>query len=806
VPPTPEPAASPAVLSTFAVEAPTQARTLVWERLLADWGAATLAGDSGEAVARLSAASAIGSVLATRYGDSSVTDALRAIERVAGDHARTRQLAAAHRRFGQAQIRARLNDFRAADSGFVAVMEESPPSPALRRWSMLGHGNALIYQRRPDDAERTMHALIENGAADRDPAVGARAVSTLGVLRLRHGQTESGLEAVRDAARRFARLGERENLGAMVSVEGEVRMLAGDAARGYAGLHRALVELRRFPSSVWRHNALFLLARAAAADGLTRAAAALEDEDAAVSTASGLAESVAEFRLTRARALWSSGRPDEARAALAAATRAVDTLRSADSRAQFQAELNLTTAMGPLRSEPARAYLLLDSVIAFFAPLRNPAKLVPAYVARAEAALALERVAAAETDLDSAARMYDPRRREIAGIPQRALLLARAQSVLDRLVMVRLRGGRVSDALEALERGRLSFAPVAATGEVAARSSAVGAMQRTVDYTLIGDTLLAWVVTGRDTTLERSVIDRNELLSTIERARAGLELGSPAEVIRPELSRLYDWLVRRIEDRFGGDAARPSIAIVTDEEIGDVPFSALYDERRAGYLVERYATRFATTLHQSQRLHGATRPQRALVVASPVVDARTFPGLRPLARAEGEARSIASLYDGSALLVGAAADSAAVASALGDAALLHFAGHAVFDNARPERSFLALAPRGLSASAISALDLRRLRLAVLSACETTRSSARSSSGFVGLTEAFLAAGAGGVVGSLWRVDDVHADTLMRVFHHGYSRSGDAAGSLRAAQLALLRSASPELRSPSAWAAFRYVGR
>jgi CHAT domain-containing protein len=790
-------------LSVFAGDWPTQARNFVWEQLLRDWARAVLAADSTQAAARLEGASVVASVLAERYRDSSITGALRAVRRVARDSVATRKLAVAHERFARAHERARSGDFRVADSGFMAVLAAAPPSMPLRHWSTFGHGNALIYHRRPDEAERMIRALFEHKASALDAPLAARALSVLGVLRLRHGRTESGLEAVRAAGHRFGLLGERENLGAMISVEGEVMLLGGDKARGYATLHRALLEFRPFPTSVWRHNALFLLSRAAAAEGLTSVAAALEDEDAVVASASGLPESVAEFRLTRARALWARGRVDDGREAIAAAARAIDTIRLPDARAQFRAELSFTIATGPLHEKPREAHALLDSVVAFFRPLRSPAKLIPAYLARAEAALELGRLAAAEADLDSAATLYDPRRRQIAGIPEQALLLARARSVFDRLVMVRLRSGRVSDALEALERGRLSFSPIGESSVGVERPNKTG-HATTVDYAVIGDTLLLWVIHGRDTTAYRSVIERGQLPAVVERTRVALELGASEDVVRPELSQLYEWLFRPIESRLGD--ANGSVTVVADDEIADVPFAALYDRGRGSYLVEHYTVRFSPTLRESHRRRSVRPPRNVLLVASPILDRRTFPNLPPLLQAQAEVRVIAPLYDRPTLLVGTDADSASIEGALRSAELFHFAGHAVFDDVRPERSLLAIPPRGLTAARIGMLDLRQLRLAVLSACETTRSPGRRSNGFVGLTDAFLAAGAGGVVGSLWRVDDVHADSLMRAFHRAYRTSFDAADALRVAQRTMLRSLSPALRSPAAWAGFRYVGQ
>jgi CHAT domain-containing protein len=162
------------------------------------------------------------------------------------------------------------------------------------------------------------------------------------------------------------------------------------------------------------------------------------------------------------------------------------------------------------------------------------------------------------------------------------------------------------------------------------------------------------------------------------------------------------------------------------------------------------------------------------------------------------------------VLSGARATQAKLVSAFEQARLVHYAGHAVFDDARPEQSHLVLAASGagsdmLTAAEIQDLNLSGTRLVVLSACQTSRADQAGSSGFAGLAGAFLAAGAGGVVGSLWRVDDELTRHLMAEFHSAYQQSGNAAAALRTAQLRLRRSGDPALRSPAAWGGFRYTG-
>jgi CHAT domain-containing protein len=139
---------------------------------------------------------------------------------------------------------------------------------------------------------------------------------------------------------------------------------------------------------------------------------------------------------------------------------------------------------------------------------------------------------------------------------------------------------------------------------------------------------------------------------------------------------------------------------------------------------------------------------------------------------------------------------------------VHYAGHAVFDDARPDRSMLLLAAdagaavgAALTSADIARLDLRGVRLVVLSACESSRPRP-GAGGFEGLTGALLAAGAGGVVGSLWKVDDQATRELMTEFHRAYRRGASGAHALRAAQLRLIRSSGA---APFAWAPFRFAG-
>jgi CHAT domain-containing protein len=102
---------------------------------------------------------------------------------------------------------------------------------------------------------------------------------------------------------------------------------------------------------------------------------------------------------------------------------------------------------------------------------------------------------------------------------------------------------------------------------------------------------------------------------------------------------------------------------------------------------------------------------------------------------------------------------------------------------------------------VTRLDLTAARLVVLSACETGLIDIRQSSPdeFIGLSTAFMQAGAPAVLSTLWRVDDLSTMLLMERFYHVHLFEGMAsAAALRAAQLLLRDSTAREMGLVERW--------
>jgi CHAT domain-containing protein len=104
------------------------------------------------------------------------------------------------------------------------------------------------------------------------------------------------------------------------------------------------------------------------------------------------------------------------------------------------------------------------------------------------------------------------------------------------------------------------------------------------------------------------------------------------------------------------------------------------------------------------------------------------------------------------------------------------------------------------------MNLSRLRLVVLSACQTAGEQNFKGEGAVGLARPFQAAGIPLVVASLWPVESYSSKELMVMFHKYRKSVGlSTAQALRRAQLDMLKSASAELRNPYNWAAYTVIG-
>ncbi len=140
---------------------------------------------------------------------------------------------------------------------------------------------------------------------------------------------------------------------------------------------------------------------------------------------------------------------------------------------------------------------------------------------------------------------------------------------------------------------------------------------------------------------------------------------------------------------------------------------------------------------------------------------------------------------------------------------LHFATHSWIDAKTPWRSAVVLTPGDAEDGLLDVNEISQLNLdcdlVVVSACQTGRGQLLSGEGIVGLSRAFLYAGARDVIVSLWDVSDNSTSQLMKDFYTRLTGGQSNAEALRQAKLHMLRS-NKVIRHPYYWASFIMVGK
>jgi CHAT domain-containing protein/Tfp pilus assembly protein PilF len=381
-----------------------------------------------------------------------------------------------------------------------------------------------------------------------------------------------------------------------------------------------------------------------------------------------------------------------------------------------------------------------------------------------------------------------------------------------------------------------------------------------LEYVLLGESGIVFVVTReefRAVRLGSAKTIREYVEKLREAVAAGPRRGAFSNYVL-HARWLYQELVQPVEAWIEG---KRELIIVPDGILYYLPFELLLtsaegmggDPRRLPYLVRKYAVRYVPS---ASVWVGLGRPEaerreweKTLVAyADPVYGdlegavreawRSAFGELAKLPRlphSRREVQQIARLYPAAdvVLRVGQEAREERVKSGEAERArYVHFAAHGVLNENKPEYSGIVLtlgAPSALATRAgetarraeperagqreesaedglLQVYEVFNLRLnaevAVLSACETGLGKEVRGEGMVGLTRAFLYAGAEAVVVSLWKVMDPATAELMVRFYRHLRAGRKKAEALRQARLEML----DQYVHPYYWAAFVLVGK
>jgi CHAT domain-containing protein len=301
-----------------------------------------------------------------------------------------------------------------------------------------------------------------------------------------------------------------------------------------------------------------------------------------------------------------------------------------------------------------------------------------------------------------------------------------------------------------------------------------------------------------------------QIASLVERYRSLLEnLRDPLDSEDSAGIQLSEILLGPVRDQLHAGA---KLVVAPDRNLHSLNFEALPDPSDPKhYLIERVGISVAPslTLIASQSSRTKSKAGQVLLIGDPEPVGTEYPRLPYAAR---EMALVSQTYaPGQQVAIdGARAVPAAyLESSPGRFSAIHFAAHATANLESPLDSALILSPSGsgytLTARQVMSIPLRA-DLVTLSACRSAGAKTYSGEGLVGLSWAFLRAGAGLVVAGLWDVTDTSTATLMGDFYGQMASGVQPADALRAAKLKLVRSAGP-YRKPFYWAPFQlYAGR
>ena len=277
-------------------------------------------------------------------------------------------------------------------------------------------------------------------------------------------------------------------------------------------------------------------------------------------------------------------------------------------------------------------------------------------------------------------------------------------------------------------------------------------------------------------------------MALLERSTQRVLTSLYMELIEP-LEPLFKETVDPTSDR---TVASPKLVIVPHGLLHRVPFHALSDG--GSYLLERFEISYAPSakvysLCQNRIPRGF---DKALVLG--VAD----PSIPAVAE---ETQAVVKHLPAAELLTDQQATVEALRLKVPGCGLLHLACHGMFRVDNPMFSSLKVGDGWLAASDVIRLDLAGA-LVTLSACESGRNEVFAGDELIGLTRAFLGAGATTLVASLWLVQDETTAELMENWYKHLSDGVGRATALRNAQLAL----KDKYPHPYYWAPFVLIGQ
>jgi CHAT domain-containing protein len=317
-----------------------------------------------------------------------------------------------------------------------------------------------------------------------------------------------------------------------------------------------------------------------------------------------------------------------------------------------------------------------------------------------------------------------------------------------------------------------------------------------------------WVITAQKTS-RFELPPASEIDAAVRRYRKALETPRDlAESQNPDGLALYQMLVQPARPLLANSA---KVFIVPDGSLNALNFEALLaPDPKPHYWIEDVTIANASSLRLLDRAAARSRSQkrRLLLVGNPLA---ASPEFGTLPQAASEIANIGKRFPSNEQRVLSQAEATPAAYLAGQPeqfSYIHFVAHGTASRLSPLDSAIVLSKAGPADDSfrLYARDIIQhplhADLVTISSCYGAGTRAYSGEGLVGLSWAFLRAGAHNVIGALWDVSDASTPKLMDEMYAAIEKGKPPEEALRIAKLSLLHSGD-SFRRPFYWAPFQF---
>jgi CHAT domain-containing protein/tetratricopeptide (TPR) repeat protein len=443
----------------------------------------------------------------------------------------------------------------------------------------------------------------------------------------------------------------------------------------------------------------------------------------------------------------------------------------------------------------------------------------------------------AEQEYKSTLDNFESARAQLKNENSRLPFAANAVGIYDDYIHLLVQQGKSEEALAAADQSRAqtlaqglgvveskaSFRPVALNPrQIAQKTDAT-----LLFYWLGSDQSYLWAITPAKITLVQ-LPPQKEIVARVERYRKVLlDVEDPLQTRNEDGKALYQLLVAPAAKLIRHDAP---VMILADGALSKLNFETLLAPGPGNVVGQNaspapelhYLLDDATLLSApSLAMLAAAKParnadRRLLLLGDAVSPSQDYPSLPLFGVEMTQIEKHFPAQHLSAFAGQQATPASYLSSNPAQYSYIHFVAHAVASRTDPLDSAIILSGSALSRSKANedsfklyARDIMQhpidARLVTISACYGSGTRSYAGEGLVGLSWAFLRAGAHSVIGALWEVSDDSTPKLMDALYQGVEKGQDPAVALRHAKLSLLHSQS-KFRRPFYWAPFQIYTR